>query len=576
MWPFSNSSYEVIVESKRAERERLVSLAPAFSSADHAKFLRAGVKEIVSRIESGEWRAVQVVEAYIARAAVAHAQTNCATEILFESALKRAKELDDEYATTKRLRGPYHGVPFSLKDQYDVTGYDSTIGFTQWANNPAKKDAAIVEGLIQMGGIPIIKTNVPQTMFSFECNNPLWGRTLNPHNDAYTCGGSSGGEAALLALDGAVFGVGSDIGGSLRMPTSYCGIYALKPTAGRLSRTGARSPSSGDSGIQVTMGPMGRCVEDLDLFCRSLFGRSDGYTDYTLVPAPFRDIELPKKLRFGYYTSDGFTKASPANKRAVMETIEALRKEGHDCIEIADFNFATEATTIFMGLTSSDGYRKLTSHLGPDPMEKTIWLPVYGSRIPGLIRGAAAWVVENVLGDSRFVSILRAARSKTFGEWSDFSVKRNEFIQEFYDKVWRKHELDGVIAPVQSLPQMPHGGAAELNVLASCTMLYNLVDSPVGVLPVTTVDPSLDALDKEWTECGPEAGSVMVHKLMYKDAKQKFYNPEALKGMPVGVQIVGRRFEDEKVLAMMSVVDNALGKDRGFGPTSTLGKGSEA
>jgi len=125
-----------------------------------------------------------------------------------------------------------------------------------------------------------------------------------------------------------------------------------------------------------------------------------------------------------------------------------------------------------MGLTSSDGYRKLTSHLGPDPMvinlnlslvyvqseniqqEKSIWLPVYGSRLPGmlsnyficsvarvitlasgLIRGVASWVVENVLGDTRFVRILRAARIKTFGEWSDYTVKRNEFIQEFYDKV---------------------------------------------------------------------------------------------------------------------------------------------
>ena len=91
-----------------------------------------------------------------------------------------------------------------------------------------------------LGAIPIIKTNVPQTMFSFECFNPLWGRTVNPHNEHYTCGGSSGGEAALLALDGAVFGLGSDVGGSLRIPTSYCGIYALKPTSNRVSRAGSR------------------------------------------------------------------------------------------------------------------------------------------------------------------------------------------------------------------------------------------------------------------------------------------------------------------------------------------------
>ncbi|KAL0575280.1 hypothetical protein V5O48_006681 [Marasmius crinis-equi] len=439
-------------------------------------------------------------------------------------------------------------------------------------------------------------------MFSFECCNPLWGRTVNPHNDAYTCGGSSGGEAALLALDGAVFGVGSDIGGSLRIPTGYCGIYALKPTAGRLSLTGTRSPSSGDSGIQVTMGPMGRSVDDLVLFCKSLFGRPDGFADYKLIPTPFRDAELPKRLRFGYYTSDGYTKSSPANQRAVIETVEALKKQGHECIEIADFNYATEATAIFLGLTSSDGYRKLTSHLGPDPMEKSIWLPVYGSRLPSLVRSVAAWIVESVLGDSKFVTFLRAARTKSFREWSDFSVKRDQFIQGFYDKARFKSLQDSLRvsdSPVhlKGLASTPVGwhhrsrsvttsnaswtgrsrrGVAQLNSIASSTILYNLVDSPVGVIPATFVDPSKDALTKEWTQCGPDAGSVLMHNFMYKDKTGKYYNPEAMKGMPVGIQIIGKRFEDEKVLAMMDVVDNALGKERGFGPGSLLEKSSQA
>ncbi|KAG7093651.1 hypothetical protein E1B28_007313 [Marasmius oreades] len=467
MWPFSSNGHQVIVEKKRKERAQLLYTAPAFNSTNHTVFLKAGTKEIVSRIQSGEWTAVQVVEAYIARAAVAHAQTNCGTEILFEQALKQANDLDAEYASTKQLRGPFHGVPISLKDQYDVTGFDSTVGYTRWANNPAKKNAGIVQQLVSLGAVPIMKTNVPQTLFAFECNNPLWGRTLNPYNHKYTCGGSSGGEAALLALDGAVFGVGSDIGGSLRIPTTYCGIYALKPTVGRLSRSGCRGPNSGDSGIQYTVGPMGRSVEELDIFCRGLFGLPDGYADYTLTPTPYREVELPKKMRFGYYTSDGFTKASPANKRAVSETVEALKKQGHQCIELTDFPFATAATAIFMGLTSSDGYRKLTSHLGSDPMEKTIYLPVYGSRLPGFIRAFAAWVLESILGDSTYVNLLRAARIKTFGEWSGYSVKRNEFIQEFYDKVWRQHELDGLIAPVQSMPQLPHGLVAPYIVVFS-------------------------------------------------------------------------------------------------------------
>lgn len=94
--------------------------------------------------------------------------------------------------------------------------------------------------LISLGAIPIVKTNVPQTLFAFECNNPVWGRSTNPYNSKYTCGGSTGGEGALLAMDGSAIGIGSDIGGSLRIPAAYCGIYALKTTSGRLSRGGAQ------------------------------------------------------------------------------------------------------------------------------------------------------------------------------------------------------------------------------------------------------------------------------------------------------------------------------------------------
>jgi len=97
-----------------------------------------------------------------------------------------------------------------------------------------------VQYLIDSGAIPFVKTNIPQTMFAFECSNPLWGRTTNPYNDKYTCGGSSGGEAALLAMDGSAAGIGTDIGGSLRIPAAYCGIYSLKPAGGRISYLGAK------------------------------------------------------------------------------------------------------------------------------------------------------------------------------------------------------------------------------------------------------------------------------------------------------------------------------------------------
>lgn len=179
--------------------------------------------------------------------------------VLFAQAIKEAGELDAEFASTKRLRGPLHGVPVSFKDQcqalsfcnptridisssftVEIAGYDASIGYTQWANKLCTSDAKLVREFRDAGAIIIAKTNVPQTMLSFECSNPLFGRSTNPWSSNHTCGGSSGGEAALLASGGSALGVGSDIGGSLRIPAGYCGIYSLKPGQGRLSKDGAR------------------------------------------------------------------------------------------------------------------------------------------------------------------------------------------------------------------------------------------------------------------------------------------------------------------------------------------------
>ena len=131
---------------------------------------------------------------------------------------------------------------------------------TPWANKPAAEDAALVRKFKEEGAVIIAKTNVPQTMLAFECANPLFGTTTNPWNEAYTSGGSTGGEAALLAQNGSTIGIGSDIGGSLRIPAGYCGLYSIKPGWGRVSKHGAASLNTGFEGLKSILGPMARCV----------------------------------------------------------------------------------------------------------------------------------------------------------------------------------------------------------------------------------------------------------------------------------------------------------------------------
>ncbi|KAF8733457.1 hypothetical protein AX14_003820 [Amanita brunnescens Koide BX004] len=492
--------------------------------------------------------------------------------VMFDWAREQAKTLDDEFAATGKIRGPLHGVPVSLKEQFDIAGVDTSLGFTRWANNPAKAHCDLAEQLIAAGAVIFVKTNVPQTMFAFECCNPLFGRTTNPYNDAYTCGGSSGGEGALLSMDGSAVGIGSDIGGSLRIPAHFCGIYSLKPSPGRLSFYGARGPSPGFEGIKTTAGPMGRSVDDLELICRTAFGVRGN--DYNVMPIPFREVELPKKLRVGYFTSDGFVKASPACQRAVLEAVDALRRQGHECIEV-EIPAANRAFEIFVGLSSSDGYKTMLSHLGPDPKEKALFLVSLGPNLPSFLRSFMAWLLEKFAGDKIFAEVLRNACVKPMEKYMKLCEERNKYNKMFYDEVYEKHELNCLIAPVQAMPQVPHGACENFIGIAAATVLFNVAESAVGAIPVTRVDPDKDKITEEWIN-GPGHGSNLLENGLFI-WKNSLYDPEAMKGMPVGIQIAGRKWEEEKVLAMMRVVDEALGKDRGFGPGSwDRVKGSKA
>ncbi|KAJ3510734.1 hypothetical protein NLJ89_g4506 [Agrocybe chaxingu] len=560
MWPFSASNTAIVTE-KRAQRAKALDGVPKDVAESQSVILKARATEIVSRIEKGEWTAIQVLEAFIARAAHAHAKTNCLTEVMLASARQRASELDAEFAATKKLKGPLHGVPVSVKEQFEIAGVDTSVGFSQWANKPATRNADIINQLLEAGAVLYVKTNIPQTMFAFECSNPVWGCTTNPYSNAYTCGGSSGGEAALLAMDGSAVGIGTDIGGSLRIPTVYCGIYSLKPASGRVSYIGAKGPVPGFDGIVSVAGPMGRSVKDLELVSRVLFGAPS--TNSVIPPIPFREATLPPKLKFGYYTSDNYIKASPACKRAVLETVEALQAAGHECVEfeIPDSHIPFN---LFAGITSADGYKTMLSHLGPDPKENALFLVTLGPRLPSIIRTLATWVMEALWGDKIFANTVRVTKAKSVTEYWKLLSEKGAYVRRFNEEVWEKHGFDSIIAPVQALPQLPHGGCDNFSALAAATILYNVLDMPAGCLPVTRVDPSKDALTEEWVK-GPGLGSPVLEAGIYR-GKQPLYNPEATKGMPVGIQLVGKKWQEEKVLAMMSVVDEALGKERGFGP----------
>ncbi|EJD50428.1 amidase [Auricularia subglabra TFB-10046 SS5] len=529
--------------------------ANAYSAEEHAGYLRAAASEIVSRISAREWKAEVVLEAYIARAVDAHGATNAITEVMFDEARERARRLDAEFAKTGQVVGPLHGVPMTVKDTFDVTGYDTTLGFTRWIGNPAAKNANAVDLLLDAGAVIFAKTNVPQTLLSFECCNPLWGRTTNPYSDKYTSGGSSGGEAVLLAMNGSTLGLGTDIGGSLRLPAAFSGVYSLKPCHGRVAYGGAKSSFGGMESVRTVAGPMGRTVDDLILLSRILFGRPS--VDRDVVPLPFRDVALPAKLKFGYYVDDGFVKASPACVRAITRTVDALRSVGHECVEL-EWPFNSEPAQLFSALTCADGYHTLFSPVGPDPVEDSVSVLRMLPKLPGVVRSALAWIVASVLGDAHFAQFIRGGRTRSVFELYQLVDRRDEFSHRLHIEIFDALGLDAIISPVLALPGVQHHAAKDIASLSIPCMIYNLADCPAGVVPVTRVDAKLDALPDGYWSTG--TGSKLLGK-----ACTQLYDAKKMEGLPVSIQIAGRKWEDEKVLAMMRAVDDALGK-RGFSP----------
>ncbi|KAM5532354.1 hypothetical protein V8D89_013948 [Ganoderma adspersum] len=572
MWPFPTPSYVQV--SKRKLAARVVAIgAPQDnlnSLPDGAEaYLRATASEIVQHISNGEWTASQVLEAYLARATLAHDLTNCLTEVFFSQARAEARALDDEFASTGRLRGPLHGVPVSFKDLFDIKGYDTTMGYSSYADKPAAEDAHVVAMVRAAGGIPIAKTNLSQLMFFFECSNPVWGRTLNPYSKSYSSGGSSGGECALLALDGSALGWGSDIGGSLRIPASFCGLYSLKPGWGRISTSGAQDTYPGIEGVRSSLGPIARSVDDIELAARLVFGVQGRERDP--APLPYRDVRLPERLRVGYYLSDGYVKASPANQRAVLEAVEALRKAGHECVEFR-FPQAAEAVELYMSITTADGLKTVQEPMKGDPLEPGVSGTILSASMPKLARKIMGWVLKNVLGDVTFARTLLDTRPSTVEEYHKATVRRDTYTRMFYQEVWDKHNFDGIIGPVLALPAVSH---KYISPLAAATLPYNSMNLPVGVVPVTRVLPT-DLATAEWTDpaVGPGHGSWLLERLLYGTLSRRkghgtcgFYDAGKMAGIPVGVQVVGRKWEEEKVVEMMKALDHALGP-RDFGPFS--------
>ncbi|KAI1443728.1 amidase [Annulohypoxylon stygium] len=476
------------------------------------------ISNLVSRIASGELTSEAVTRAYI----------HNLTEILFEEALARAHELDEYRTKHGKVVGPLHGIPITFKDQFDIRGHDTTLGYVGRAFAPATEDAVLVNMLRNLGAVVLAKTNLPQSIMWCETENPLWGLTSNPMCKEYTPGGSTGGEAALLNLRGSMIGWGTDIGGSIRIPAHMMGLYGLKPSSSRLPYYGVPVSTEGQEHIPSSIGPLARNLHSLTIVMKELIRTKPWEHDARCAPVPWRDEVFQefrsKPLIIGLLTDDGVIRPHPPISRVLLSLVVKLQAAGHEIIEWnADLH--AECVQVMDEFYTADGGEDIRRDMlaGGEPF------------IPH---------VEALVNRGQPISV--------YDYWQ--LNRRKIALQQAYLEKWNKIRSPKTGKPVDVvlMPPMPHAAVPH----RSCrwvgyTKIWNVLDYSALIIPAGNIC-SLDG-SVVWNHT-PRNVTDEWNAGVWAQNKEKMIEL----GLPIGVQIAGRKLEEEKVLAVGAVIDELL------------------
>jgi amidase len=410
---------------------------------------------LAAMIARGDVSAVEVVEAHIARIEQVNPKLNAVVAKRYEAARNEAQEADRRRAKGEPL-GPLHGVPVTVKDAFDTAGVISSGGTKGRATHIPAQDATAVARLRAAGAIILGKTNLPELSLAFESDNLIYGRTNNPYDLSRTPGGSSGGEAAIIAAGGSPLGLGTDAAGSLRVPSHFCGITTLKPTSGRIPLTGAFPPALGPTGCLWHVGPLARRVEDLILTLPLLAGPD--WRDPLVPPMPLGqpDETALKKLRVAFYTDNGVISPTSETMSIVQRAANILASAGA-VVEENRPGGIEQSFELLVALLAADG----------------------GAGLQMLFQMAGTTEVHPLIQRlGQCLQPLAAATPAQFAglmlRWDMFRSAMLAFMESY----------DVIICPVNAYPAMLHGVTFDDDQLPafSYTMTYSLTGWPVVVI----------------------------------------------------------------------------------------------
>ncbi|XP_033730511.1 fatty-acid amide hydrolase 1-like [Pecten maximus] len=497
--------------------------------------------ELQNVLQSGKLKAMDVLLAYQRKAIQENDKLNFITEPIFE-----AVELAESRDTQKENKKLLHGIPVSVKENYYFKGQDATVGVASLIGQPAPDDAVLIQVLKEQGAIPFVRTNVPQTMLSFDCSNPIYGKTLNPHDSSRTPGGSSGGEAAILASGASILGLGSDIAGSIRIPCHFCGVTGLKPTYGRLSTKGMRSLTKPQNIVLGTGGPMARDVDGVVLLMRAILTPLHFKLDPSIPPIPFQEKEFTdtRRLRIGYYTSHGYLDPVPSCRRAVLITKEALKRRGHTVVEFAPPRIPQVISKLYMKLMNGDGGQTIAEYMKDDVVDPSMKMMMFSISQPIPVRQFLASLAGWLYNDKMHAQLIRSMIGcRSVNEWWKLNSQVGQYREEFYD-AWTRQKLDIVICPSFGFVAPPYGNLDKTFGGGMYAPTYNFLNYPAGCLPVTSVSAS----DVEDMKNYPQ--NTLFEKTIKKVT-------EGSEGLPVGVQVVGQQWQEELVLRVMKEIEQS-------------------
>jgi amidase len=425
-------------------------------------------------VASREVSPVELVSAHLKQIEQINPSLNAVVDLLEAPALASARAAEQRIMAGLPC-GPLEGVPFSVKDSIDVAGMKTTAGTLGRRNAaPAVRNATLVDRLCQAGAIPIAKTNLPDLLFSFETDNLIYGRTNNPYDRNRTPGGSSGGESALIAAGGSPLGLGSDAAGSVRLPAAFCGIASIKPTSGRLPRTGHVPPASGWIEALWQIGPMARYTEDLVLAMQLLAQEDDA--DFSAPPVALLDAPDLKTLRIAFFTDNGFAPCRPAVVNAVEQCARFFADQGL-VVEPSRPPGVEDAYELELALLGADGAEGIDDYL------KTVG----SDQTHPLLNG--------------FLDHMRPHRAtvpqfaKRWQQWNAYRAHLRMFFRRY----------DAILCPVYTQTALPHGGSlTEENFRGfSYTMAWNVAGAPAATVRCATQEGlpvNVQVVTKPWSD----------------------------------------------------------------------------